>query len=468
VPDLEDRVQRAWNPLVRPIVAEAWRCYNAGAVRASIAETWTAVTADLIGKITGLADAGDGAAQGFRGRVEAARAKGVHPDGVREMQAIEAGLLEEAERLELIDSIGVRELARIRDDRHLSVHPSLRSLGDVYEPQPEVARAHLAVALETLLTHQPTQGRKVLDQFTSFVCEALFSPSSGHIVATYFQPVRVATRRNIVRVAAKHALYELPVPQSTIGASIVADRMATCLKAFAERDRDLVRSTMEALADHFRRLDGEVQSRALARLGDQDFFWDMVDEPLEDRLDGLVAVADVGGPWGDMPTDVSGMLAIVRDDIARNRLASLTARFEALASWHKAQVAAVQPAPYFTRFIADLLAEAWNYRSAERIGQDVVLRHGPYYRLDELREVLNAWSRNDQCRLAKAMPRLVVELLAATVHLGNTRFAMFREFLDFVRTQPDGTPGTYYGYDELEAALVVGPATDNGRSPDTG
>jgi hypothetical protein len=55
------------------------------------------------------------------------------------MQSIESTLLDKAAEFELIDSIGMRELERIREDRHLCVHPSLRALGDVYEPRPEVA-----------------------------------------------------------------------------------------------------------------------------------------------------------------------------------------------------------------------------------------------------------------------------------------------------------------------------------------
>jgi len=126
--------------------------------------------ADLIDKITRLADGGDLDARAFRTDVDAAQAHGIKPEGVRAMQKIEDKLLAEAERFELIDSIGKRELGRIREDRNLCVHPSLRHLGEVYEPRPEVARGHLAIALSTVLTHPPTQGRKVLDEFTAYVC----------------------------------------------------------------------------------------------------------------------------------------------------------------------------------------------------------------------------------------------------------------------------------------------------------
>ncbi|RKT86346.1 hypothetical protein SAMN05421805_102242 [Saccharopolyspora antimicrobica] len=453
--DIEDSLGRAWNPLLRPLVAEAWRCYNAGAVRASIAATWTAVTADLIDKIIALADDGDGDAQKFRKQIDAARAKGISTDGVREMQAVEARLLDEAARLELIDSIGSRELARIREDRHLCVHPSLRHLGEVYEPRPEVARAHLAVALETLLTHPPTQGRKALEQFVTYACDPLFSATPAYIQAVYFDHVRAATRRNLIDIAAKHALCELPIPaEYSATETVVADRMAASLKAFASRDRDLVRTTMASLVDRFRRVDSEVQVRALGRLGDQDYFWDMLDQPLVDRLDDLVSRSTHGTePWASLPGDVATMLAIVREPIARTRLPSLESLFEKLQPAHRAQVAAVSPAPYFARRIDDLLASAHSYRAAEDIGYTIVVPHGPYYSLEMLEEVLDAWKQNDQCRVASGMLIVAEQLLAATDHLGVERYSVFREFVDTVKAiEPKGSQYTYH---ELDEALLT-------------
>lgn len=54
--DLETLVAQVWSPDVRPLAEEAWRCKNAGAIRASIAATWSAVSADIIVKLVRLAD----------------------------------------------------------------------------------------------------------------------------------------------------------------------------------------------------------------------------------------------------------------------------------------------------------------------------------------------------------------------------------------------------------------------------
>ncbi|RUQ02722.1 hypothetical protein D8M34_17780, partial [Microbacterium sp. HSID17254] len=103
--DLETLIAQVWSPDVRPLAQEAGRCYNAGAIRSCIAATWSAVGADIIGKLVRLADEGDAQAQQFRHKVETAREHGLRPEGVTAMQRIEGMLVDEAVKFELIDTI---------------------------------------------------------------------------------------------------------------------------------------------------------------------------------------------------------------------------------------------------------------------------------------------------------------------------------------------------------------------------
>ena len=153
--------------------------------------------------------------------------------------------------------------------------------------------------------------------------------------------MRSATRRNIVQVAAKHALCELQPPTTIlIAPKLLADRMADTLKAFALRDRDLVRTTLAAVNPRFQPLDSGIQLRALIRLGDQ-FFWDIVDQPLADRLNGLINTLLSVGEYDTLPTDGAVLLALVRDQRARTLLPNLDQRFTTLAFRHRMKVAAV-------------------------------------------------------------------------------------------------------------------------------
>jgi hypothetical protein len=450
VTDLENLLTQVWNPDTRPLVEEAWRCYNSGAIRASIAATWTAITADIITKLVQLADDDDAMAVSFRTEIDMAQAEGIKPDGVRAMQNIEAGLLAKAVEFELIDSIGQRELERIREDRNLCVHPSLRSFSEIYNPRPEVARVHLAVALTTLLIHPPTQGGKVLEVFRDYTCDPSFVPAVAHIQTTFFDRVRTAARNNIAKLAAKHALRELDT-KGRLPAIEYADRSAIVLSAFAQRDRGLVRNAVAGQHEPFQQLEGEKQLRAFVRLGDEDYFWDIVDQPLAERLQGLLSAFIPIEPWESLRSDVAASFAMVRSDYARARLPELEERFAALEDTHRMNVVAVQPASYFVPAVLGFLQKAWSFRTGEQAGQ-LLVQHAPFLAIEDLQAALTNWADNDQCRWALQMPEQAVGLFRSTAHLGPAQAKAFGDFLakvQFLAEEGD----SYYQYPALEDAL---------------
>jgi hypothetical protein len=205
--DIDGLIAQVWSPESRALAEEAWDCYNAGAMRGSIAVTWAAVLADIIAKISHLADSGEGDAVHVIESVEDAQNHGLSAQGVRAMQQIEYSLLDKAASLELIDEIDKRELDRIGQDRNLCVHQSLRPFGETYLPSAEVARAHLTTALRTLLARRPAQGRKLVEAYRDWLCSPAFAPNDSHIRAAYVERVRPATLRNLVALTAKHALF---------------------------------------------------------------------------------------------------------------------------------------------------------------------------------------------------------------------------------------------------------------------
>ena len=143
--DIEQQVAKVWNSDVRPTVAEAWRCYGTGAYRGAVALTWAAVCADLLDKIARLGEDGDSEADKWVRPVQQARAAGpTNHQSVKTMQKAESDVLRAAVCFELLDDTSARELERLREDRHLCVHPSLRPFGDSYAPSAEYARAHFS------------------------------------------------------------------------------------------------------------------------------------------------------------------------------------------------------------------------------------------------------------------------------------------------------------------------------------
>lgn len=453
--DLDTLVNQVWNPETRRLAGEALRCYNAGAYRASIAATWTAVTADIITKVIGLADDGDATAIPFRTAVANAQAHGLNREGVKAMQAIEADLLANAETFELIDAIDSHELSRIQEDRNLCVHPSLRLHGGTYEPHAEVARGHLVVALTALLTHPPTQGSRALEEFKSYICDSSFSPTPAHLQAAFFDRVRAAAQRRIIQLAAKSALLELD-PGGLLPAIEHADRMAAALEAFAARNRALVREAMIGQRDRFRTIDGQAQMRALIRFVNADYFWDLVDDGLANRLQDLVVQVPVSAPWQLTAVKAITPLGLVRSPVVRKRLPKLEAHFLAHSWWDQMTVAAAYPDRYFAELIPGYLAQAGGWRVGESVGQ-LLVKHAPFLTVDILSAALTAWVENYECRTAHLMETIAVDLWNQTAHLGPTRTEVFQRFLTRAREHESFAATGSYTYRALELALTTTP-----------
>jgi hypothetical protein len=63
----------------------------------------------------------------------------------------------------VIDAMGLRALKRLYEDRHVSAHPAFATEDDLYEPSDELARAHMAAAVELVLAQRPVQGRGIFE-----------------------------------------------------------------------------------------------------------------------------------------------------------------------------------------------------------------------------------------------------------------------------------------------------------------
>jgi hypothetical protein len=450
--DLEEQIGRVWNPDIRPLALEAFRCYSTGAARACITLTWIAVCADLIEKINRLAEDGEGEAALSADKIKDVQGR-MDAHAVQTMQEVEKTILDVVANLDLIDSVERRELTRLREDRNLCAHPSLRPLGEFYQPSLEYARTHLTVALEALLTHPPSQGRKVIERFQAHVIDQSFTGSSEYLTNVFFENVKPAIRRQIVDLSVKHAVLELDAPDPP-GAVMVANRMATCVQIFAARDRDLVKDSMKKAANRLREANGDIQLRAVARLGDLEVFWASLDEATCSQLDNLIANIPVPASltWPDQHDEnTAAVLSLVSVSEIRSRIPALKVKFELLSAHDRATVIARRPSEYFASFVPGLLRDASSFRGAEYITSSAVIPCGPYLTLEQLKEALHNWAENDQCRQAAGMVQRSLEFYGSTAHLRPSDEAEWRGFIAEVRSKEQA--GSFYSYDGLEAVF---------------
>ncbi|WP_331719716.1 hypothetical protein [Streptomyces virginiae] len=454
--DLEIKINQVWHQEVRPLVAEAYRCYTTGSARACIVLTWTAVCTDLIHKLYQLAEDDEGDAKQLVKRIDEARGK-PDRDAIKTMLNVENTILDVAASLDLIDFVEKRELERLKEDRNLAAHPSLRPLGELFTPTTEYARAHLAAAVEALLIHPPSQGRKAVDRFREHVGEASFVGSSDYLAQVFFARAKSATRRNIVVLAAKEALLE----QTSVGAlseTVMADRYATCLRAFAERDRTLVQEAIAPVMGRLGQQPFDAQVRALVRLGDLDAFWDEVETAMRTQFEDYAGQINLPGDYDPLSADQVVFLSLVELKHVRAALPSLEPKFQALSAWQKASVIRHRPGPYLAGHVAAVLEGAKSWRTAESTAQQSVPACAPFVTAEQLGDILSAWAENFECRTASAMGELAVTFFSL-VPASLRGDKAWQAFLDAVReVEEEDSP---FRYDELEEAMraATGPRT---------
>ncbi|WP_394824411.1 hypothetical protein [Pendulispora albinea] len=150
---------------------EAVACFRAGAYRASIVATWTAVVFDYLGKLRELELAGNKEAANVLLEFENARASSNIPLA----QKLEGQVLADAAvKFELLTPIEHEDLERLRLDRHRCAHPSLLTLDEPYQPPAELARVHMRNAVTHLLSRPPLQGREAWERVWADVSSEYF------------------------------------------------------------------------------------------------------------------------------------------------------------------------------------------------------------------------------------------------------------------------------------------------------
>ncbi|MGW7312677.1 hypothetical protein [Streptomyces sp. NPDC054865] len=448
--NLEERITRVWHQEVRPLVADAYRCHSTGTPRAAIVATWTAVCADIIHKLYQLAEDGDGTAAEIVKRIEAARST-ADAEAVKAMQQVESKLLQNALELELIDFVEHRQLERLQQDRHLCAHPSLRPLGDVFAPSGEYARAHLVAALDALLVHPPTQGRKAFARYTAHVSDPSFVGHADYLVQMFAQRVKSSAWKQILGIATKHAMLELEVPEDIgITASVAADRHALCLIAFAQHDRDAVRQAVTKAMSSFNGLSIDHQLKTIARLGTFDVFVDALDETVCHQIGTFVEREPIPrADTGLLKISNISLLALAGLDAVRTRIPALGVKFAQLHPTQQAIVIERQASAYFTDSLAPILASASSWRGAERLAEMTLIRCAHLIQPHQLDGILTAWTENPRCREATGMTDLAVTLWTHATQLQS--HPAWTAFVKRVRELAEDPQ--WFQYEELAAAI---------------
>lgn len=151
---------------------EAVNALAMGAYKASIITAWSTLVYDLLFKIQELAEIDEQAAakqiiEEFQANIQAR--------DFRKAWDLETGLLMKARDLfEMISPIEFDQLQRLLEDRNRSAHPAFHSLGEPFEPAPEICVYHLRNIAVSVLTRPPVQGTAALNRVWEKISSTIF------------------------------------------------------------------------------------------------------------------------------------------------------------------------------------------------------------------------------------------------------------------------------------------------------
>ena len=127
----------------REYIAEAIQCYRAGAYRSTIVNTWIATVFDLVDKIRDLALANDPIAVRINTRYEnyISQINSGNDQGIKSALDFERTILATCKNeLQLFDHQQLKDLERLREDRHQCAHPSFQRAGVPLRPSAELGK----------------------------------------------------------------------------------------------------------------------------------------------------------------------------------------------------------------------------------------------------------------------------------------------------------------------------------------
>lgn len=242
--DLDDLITGCRSENAKRSFSEAVACFRAGAYRACIVLTWTAVLFDYLGKLRELELSGNSEAATILSSFESARSR----HDVALSQNLESKVLDDAaSKFDLLTPIEKEDLERLRLDRHRCAHPSLLTLDDPYSPTAELARTHMRHAVEHLLSRPPVQGKEAHERIWADI-ESEYFPENLSDAVLRLSPRLSRARPSLVRGLVIECTKRLLKPDERIRSHLFLAIQAITELRHADVEL-LLREKLQGLAD---------------------------------------------------------------------------------------------------------------------------------------------------------------------------------------------------------------------------
>lgn len=425
----------------RRLISEAVIAYRGGALRSAIMSTWIAVAYDIISKARELAAQGEAAPKLFVDDLDAAIASSDIP----KRQNIERLLLKTAnETLQLLAPHEFDALTRLYDDRHLCAHPAFVADDELFQPTPELVRAHLIHALQYLLVHAPLQGKSAVARFEADVLSPSFptlsQDISSYVRAKYLDRAKDVLVSNLIKGL-------LTAPFGLERAKFMGKEwlLAQTLREIAVAKTAIYdRLVPPFVARRFDAVPDDVLLKICALLDADTRIWTWISEPVRIRVRTLLASSTLANLKGSGAFD-----AFVIPELAD----VLMGRFDTFDEDTQISIISENPRREFVQRAIEIYSGAGGYRHAEMLGRALMIRLAPFFSADHIRRVLDAVSGNGQIWGASGTPTILDTVFDLNRAVLPEARPHWQNFVDAMTKQHHGDATSHYAYPGIRAKL---------------
>ena len=400
----------------RRLIGEAITAYRGGALRSAIMSTWIAVAYDIIAKARELAGQGEAAPRAFVADLDAA----IAAKDKRKLQTIESELLDKANSdLQLLAPHEYSALGRLRDDRHLCAHPAFVFEDELFQPSPELVRAHIVHALQHLLIHAPLQGKSAIARFDADLLGPAF-PATPEDIGAFLRARYLDRAKDVLVVNLIKAILAAPFGAERPKYAAKVRTLAVVLREIAKSKTAIYDAMMPAfVAVRVGQIQDDVLLSISPFLESDPRIWDWMTEPDRTRIRRLLETADVDTLKAHAAFDAFAITPLS---------AVLVDRFNGFDATTKISIISEHPRRELVPAGIALYEQAGSYRSAEQLGQSVILPLAPLFTADDLQTALTAAADNGQIWDAAGTPEILEQLFEHTqplLHAGRPYWEAF-------------------------------------------
>lgn len=335
-------------------------------------------------------------------------------------------------------------LDRIREDRHLCAHPAFIVEDQLYQPSPELVRAHIIHALQNLLIHAPLQGKSAIARFDKDLMSPSF-PTTAEEIGIFIRTRYLDRAKEVLVVNLIKAIMSAPFGSESESYASKTRTLALTLSEIAKAKTAIYDALMPTyVAGKFELVSSEELLNICPFLEIDPRIWGWLKAPDRMRLKRLLETIEF-----ESLTTRGAFDAFAIDELSE----TLLNRFNELDRSTKISILSDHPRLELVSSAIEVYADAGSFRGAERLGQSVILPIVSLVTADDVAALLKAAGENDQIWYAGGTSDILEKVFDETKPLLSKTRKHWQGFIDKQIERSDDDATKHFAYPGLQQRL---------------